>query len=94
MSWSASVGPIAITNLEEGLATATTSPPTLSLEPLEQFEQAKAAAMAIAGSGAVGDPTRAVFVTLSGHGNPGHVPAVGWANDCVTVSVTQATVSA
>jgi hypothetical protein len=30
-----------------------------------------------------------VHVSLGGHANPGHLPTSGWANDAITVSVTQ-----
>lgn len=28
-------------------------------------------------------------ISLSGHANPAHRPASGWANDCITISVSQ-----
>lgn len=53
----------------------------------QQFEMAKVLALSLMLSGAVGD---APFkVVLSGHSNPEHKPLPGWANDCVTISVTQ-----
>ena len=53
----------------------------------EQFEAALAAARTIVESGAVGES--AVRVSLSGHANPGHAKRDGWANDTVTVSISQ-----
>lgn len=58
----------------------------------DQLEAAKKAAIAILRSGAVGDPkgeNRDYIVTLSGHSNPGHAPRPGFANDTVTVTVSQ-----
>ncbi len=53
----------------------------------EQFEDAKYAARELAYS--VGRPDDQVVVSLSGHVNPGHQPRPGWANDMITVTVTQ-----
>lgn len=33
-------------------------------------------------------PDQEVTVTLSGHANPGHMPTAGWANDTVTITVS------
>lgn len=54
----------------------------------EQFEAGLHAAQSILASGAVGDGP--AHVTLSGHANQGHRPRDGWANDTITVSVSQA----
>lgn len=64
---------------------------TLQHEPSrEQFDAAKAAALALIDSGALGDPAEHRFgVTLAGHGNPGHVPAVGYVTDSTSISATQ-----
>lgn len=63
----------------------------LSLQPpapLDQLEAALIAARSIAASGAVG---KAPFTyTLNGHGNFNHEPQNGYANDSITVTVTQA----
>lgn len=60
-------------------------------ETTEQIQAALAAAEAL--STAALQPTGYVTVTLAGHANPGHQPTQGWANDYVSVSVTQAPVS-
>lgn len=57
----------------------------------DQFEVALATGAAIAESGVVGDPGKHRFnVVVSGHSNPGHEPSASYANDCVSVSVSQA----
>lgn len=57
----------------------------------DQADQAVEAAKAIVASGVVGGPGATVAASLSGHGNPGHVPAPNWANDTTAVSVYQVT---
>lgn len=70
-----------------------------SLEPkneytkaaLDQFEEAKEAAVQLVSSGCFGDPKRFYFnITLGGHSNPDHEPLAGWANDCVSIYISQA----
>jgi len=56
---------------------------------LDQVEAAREAAKAIMRSGAVGGESTLFRVTASGHSNPGHVPREGWANDCITLTVSQ-----
>lgn len=60
----------------------------------EQLAAAKAAVKAIVASSAVGDSTCSYSATMSGHANAEHEPTEGWANDCLTVIVQQAPVSA
>lgn len=55
----------------------------------EQMSVAADAATKIIASGAVGGPGKEYHVFVSGHANPDHKPAEGWANDGVTVSVSQ-----
>lgn len=38
------------------------------------------------------DGTATLAVTVSGHSNPNQSPQEGWANDCVSVSVSQVSV--
>ncbi len=62
------------------------------LASLEQLEVAIDAAQGLILSGLVGDPAGKRFnVSLSGHVNPNHEPAEGWANDYISISVSQAT---
>lgn len=58
-------------------------------ETRHQFEVARSCALRIAANGAVGNVTKNLIVTLSGHANPDHEPASGYANDQITVSVLQ-----
>jgi len=64
--------------------------PTLSdevrVEQRAQLDAAIEAARSLAK--VVGRPTDRVVVTMSGHANPDHAPRSGWANECITVSVT------
>lgn len=57
-------------------------------EVAEQYEVAVAAALAIIASGSVGT-TASLRVALSGHANPGHGKREGWANDTITVTVSE-----
>lgn len=59
-------------------------------EHLEQYREAIASAFGVLVSGVVGDPrTHAYVVRMSGHGNPDHEPAEGWANDFVSIVISQ-----
>jgi hypothetical protein len=94
MSWSASFpNGVRAASLDEDLepANASASPPMDGWEPhvRDQFEAASDSARALIDSGAVGDSGKTFNVNLSGHANPGHLPASGWANDMVSVSVSQ-----
>lgn len=55
----------------------------------EQVEMAIESAVSIIASGAVGNDEKDFTVSISGHANENHEPASGWANDTITVSVTQ-----
>ena len=63
--------------------------PELGPDCEEQKNVARHAAEEIIASGAVGGEGKDFTVNISGHANPGHEPAAGWANDCITVSITQ-----
>lgn len=92
MSWSASFpNGVRGSAVDEDLADdrAAISPPQLDKEPREQFDQARELASSLLASGCVGDGEKTFNVSLSGHANPGHLPAHGWANDMVSVSVSQ-----
>lgn len=93
MSWSFGVGKTPVAEFDaaidaaaqdykQALAESDWQP---TAEATAAVEQAVAAAKAIVASGVVGSGT--VTANLSGHANPGHAPASGYANDCVTVSV-------
>jgi hypothetical protein len=58
---------------------------------VDQLTAAKDAAIGLIESGSLGTADARYTVILSGHANPGHVPAPegGWANDCVTISIYQ-----
>lgn len=70
------------------------SPPYDSMhdEPKEQFNIAVEAAEKLITSGVVGSHEGCLFdVRMSGHANPDHEPASGYANDFVSVQVVQYT---
>lgn len=57
-------------------------------EAKEQANTVLAAAQNIIDSGAIGEgPYR---ITLGGHANPEHKPQYGWANDTISVAISQA----
>lgn len=64
--------------------------PTYSVTPAatEQIERAIEVAKSILVSGVIGKDKQ-FQVSLSGHANNNHEPAVGWANDCITVTIYQ-----
>lgn len=92
MSWNIdTIGPVAIPQLEQALTNVTVHGNTASPEVEDQLVAAKHAALVLAHSGAVGDPASArVTVYFGGHGNPGHAPTPGWANDAIWVNISQA----
>lgn len=55
-------------------------------EQAAQVAAAVDAAKALAA--VVGRSDDRVVVTMSGHANPGHAPRLGWANECITVTVS------
>lgn len=56
-----------------------------------QFGHASEAAAEIIDSGVLGDPDKYRFnVSLVGHANPNHEPRDGWANDSISISISQA----
>lgn len=65
------------------------SPATLSQPENEQLQAARLAAKSLIDSGAVGDASRDFVVGIYGHANPGHAPTPLYANDTVTVGVSQ-----
>lgn len=53
------------------------------------YEAARQAASAVLSTGALGGPVYNTKVSIVGHSNPGNKPVAGWANDFVTITVTQ-----
>ncbi len=62
----------------------------LSEAAKEQVKMAIESAVAIIASGVVGNEKKDYIVAISGHANDGHEPRPSYANDCITVSVWQA----
>jgi hypothetical protein len=58
-------------------------------EENDQVEAAHKAAEAIIASGSAGAEGKDFFISLSGHTNPNHEPRPGYANDCISVTVSQ-----
>jgi hypothetical protein len=56
---------------------------------VEQVRQAKVMTNSIIVSGVVGDKDKEFYVNLSGHANPDHEPKEGWANDMISISISQ-----
>ena len=61
----------------------------LSSEAQEQFAHAVGAVDRLVNSGVVGDPEGTYQVYISCHANPEHKPTEGWANDALSISITQ-----
>jgi hypothetical protein len=60
-----------------------------SEEHQHQHDAALMAAVQALTTGAVGRPEKTYDVSISGHSNPDHEPAEGWANDFISIQVTQ-----
>lgn len=58
-------------------------------EHVEQYREAITAAFGVLLSGVVGSTDKSYLIVLSGHGNENHEPADGWANDQLTISISQ-----
>lgn len=82
MSWSASFRVVPGEELQDVYESNVDVP-----EHAEQYRAAKVAVFDILNSGALGGHQHKVVVV--GHGNPGHEPAPGWANDGVTITIVQ-----
>lgn len=87
MSWSTS-GRVKSASEVEGLTLQDYG--DQSVDVREQFQLAKGIANNLIASGVVGKGSKEFIVTLSGHANPGHEPRAGYANDAITVTVSQA----
>lgn len=61
----------------------------LSTEALQQFTTSVLVAAGIIDDGLVGNSTGHFQVSISGHANEGHKPTPGWANDMITIRVSQ-----
>ena len=85
MSWSARIKLTRPDNVE-----VLESSPGLETndEAAEQFVAAAALAGQVIDSGVVGYESDYI-ISVSGHANPDHKPAEGWANDYVNIQVTQ-----
>lgn len=86
MSWSTSGSSLDVDSI--AALPEPTFQPEFEAEMREQFEAARAAAVAIVSSGAVG--TGKLFsVSMGGHANAEHEPGAPYVNDYVSVSVNQ-----
>jgi hypothetical protein len=61
----------------------------LKSEIADQFDLAVSSVNDIISRGVLGSPAGEYNVVISGHANPKHEPVAGWANDCLTISITQ-----
>lgn len=61
----------------------------LSTEVAEQVLVTADVVDDIIGSGVIGDPQGKFHIILSGHANPEHKPASGWANDSIVINIYQ-----
>ena len=87
MSFSFSVQATPLAELAQAIDDAT--PVGLSEATVESVAAAKAAVLGLVDSGVLGSGE--VYVSVSGHANPEHKPTPGWANDFVSLTITQAT---
>lgn len=91
MSWSG-YGTFRYDNAEQGIADIAVSPDSDNPDQIEQVKAAKEAILALVKSSAVvNDVSQDVAVSLTGHANPGHKPTTGYANDMITVTLSQVT---
>lgn len=90
MSWSTHYNGLEQFRKDEPAYPAQNFDPALEVEFTEQLKAARGVVEALVASGAIGGAGKDYRISLSGHANPGHEPRAGYANDCVTVSITQA----
>lgn len=91
MSWSGTVT-AQFSEAETAIGSVAVSPDSTAPEQIEQVAAAKDAAVALLKSQVVvNDAGQDVTISISGHSNPGHKPAAGYANDAITVSLYQVT---
>lgn len=64
-------------------------PRTVEEDVCEQVAVARRAVEVMIESGAIGPATMDFSVNISGHANLNHLPASGWANDCITINIYQ-----
>ena len=89
MSWSGYLT-AQYNDAEAAIAALAVSPDSTAPEQREQVQAAKEAALALVKSATiVNDGSEDVTIAISGHANPDHRPATGYANDTVTVAVSQ-----
>jgi hypothetical protein len=75
---------------EDGLLVLKSESNLATLEAEQQHDEALIAFANIMDSGAMGNFDKYTYsLTLSGHANEKHEPAEGWANDCLTLTITQ-----
>ncbi len=72
----------------------TTTQPTVSSadkseEAWEQYVAAVGAVTELLTSDSVGDNEKTYMINMVGHANPNHEPALGFANDFISITVTQ-----
>lgn len=91
MSWTVWATDVSLDNVEETLDKRFEElNPEQTVEMVEQFDDAVESVYMFISGASLGDPdTKKFNVSISGHANPSHEPATGWANDCITVSVNQ-----
>lgn len=91
MSWSVTYGSKAEFYADNPNHASRSDPtPEIQIAINEQVAQGRHIAKEIIESGVVGDHKEHDFtVNLYGHANAKHQPAQGWANDTVTVTVSQ-----
>ena len=90
MSWSATP-PTAAGIAKSDVASIVVSPQTSPegcVTPFEEQRDAAFEAVAILAK-VVGQDDDLIYVTMSGHANPDHAPAHGWADECITISVSR-----
>jgi hypothetical protein len=58
-------------------------------ECADQFDAVSYAVKDLINSAAIGAWGKRFNVAMSGHSNPNHEPRDGWANDAVTISISQ-----
>jgi hypothetical protein len=88
MSWSMTVSAVKAADASANLDAEQERNPALVPEMQEQLDAAKAVALALLESGAVGnDPDATYTVALSGHANPDHGKRDGWSNESVYIAV-------
>lgn len=93
MSWSYYLGPLPadkIKEVTEAKVAAASQEIDLSQETLDQIKVAVEAAIILVPHVGNGAPSGNIYLSITGHSNPDHLPRWGWSNDSISITISNA----